>query len=1174
MTFRLSNSVRANLLLVILAGILPIFIVILASGAELRDKELKNADEESRRICRSLASQQEAITQGVRQLLSTLAQLPEVKGLDAVRCTPIFQDLLRLNPVHSNLVLLTKDGDVICSVKPIAKANMSEFKHVADAQRTMEFSTGEFIIGPLSKVPVFSFAHPVLSPSGQLLGILATSLKLGHYYDQFELTSMPIDTAFGVLDHKGTRMAQLPISDSLKVGTSVQPLAWVEYIKHIDGHSHHTGKDGVRRYYFSRQVRLKPNSAPYMVFTVGFPESYILSKADAITRNNLLWLALASVISLGVAYFIGNRGFVQPLSALSDTTQRLALGEHTARTKLDALSGPIGMVAKSVDKLAQELQSRESARILSEQTIRESEERFRLLASESPVSIIAFDSMGTITFVSKWHLSEFAKDQLGEDYFLGRKVWDLPSMVSAGLDSQVRQVLDGKSLHLSQIYVPSNCIGDESYQNIRGVPFRKEQAVVGGVLIREDITARTRYQMELGRSEKRFRRIVETANEGIWEFTDAYKTRYVNTTMANILGYTPEEMIGRQFGDFISPDDIPSQEAEIALRKSGVSSKYERRLRRKDGGEIWCLVSASPKIDDTGKFQGSFAMFTDITERKLREQILMARSMLGKVANNQDLDAVLQATLDAAEDVTRSSIGFFHFVEPDGVTLSLQNWSTRTRRNCATPGKGLHYSIDSAGVWVDAMRQGKPVTHNDYAALDHKRGLPVGHVPVMRELVVPIYDKEQLVALIGVGNKAFDYDERDVETLNSLAGLAWEVVARKRVQDELVHSKELAESANLAKSEFLANMSHEIRTPLNGVLGMLQLLQEDISPDEKSSYAHMAYDAGRRLLSLLNDILDFSKMEAGLLEFTNEDFSPSQLLEGVAGVFSMATKEKGLEFTWAVDPSVPALLVADEGRIRQILFNLVGNAIKFTPSGSIRVEAWASHTPNTPTKTRLYISVSDTGIGIPEDKVSVMFERFTQSDASFSRKYEGAGLGLAIVKRIVDLMRGDITVDSEVGAGTTVYLVFQLDNSSHQSFGPAIASGAAAIRPMRILLADDEPIGSMSMHVMLTRLGHTVVAVADGVQALDALDEHDFDCILMDINMPEMDGVEATRIIRNDLRFSAKSSIPIIALTAYAMEGDREKFLAAGMDEHVTKPVRVGEISDAIRAVCHGSRKE
>ncbi len=349
-----------------------------------------NADEESRRICRSLGSQQEAITQGVRQLLSTLAQLPEVKNLDAARCTPIFQDLIRLNPSHSNLVLLTKDGDVVCSVKPIAKPNMSTFKHVGDVQRTMEFAAGEFIIGPLSKAPVFSFAHPVLSPSGQLLGILATSLKLDHYYNLFELSSMPKDTAFSVLDHNGIRLAQLPINDNLKVGTPVQPLAWAEYIKHIDGHSHHTGKDGVRRYYFSRQVRLKPEWPPYMVFTIGVPESYILSKADSITRNNLLWLTLASVLSLGVAYFIGNRGFVRPLSALSDTTQRLSQGEYTARTELAGLAGPIGLVANSVDQLAQELQSRELARIEQEQILRESEERFRLLASESPVSIIAF----------------------------------------------------------------------------------------------------------------------------------------------------------------------------------------------------------------------------------------------------------------------------------------------------------------------------------------------------------------------------------------------------------------------------------------------------------------------------------------------------------------------------------------------------------------------------------------------------------------------------------------------------------------------------------------------------------------------------------------------------------------------------------------------------------------
>jgi signal transduction histidine kinase/CheY-like chemotaxis protein/ABC-type amino acid transport substrate-binding protein len=435
---------------------------------------------------------------------------------------------------------------------------------------------------------------------------------------------------------------------------------------------------------------------------------------------------------------------------------------------------------------------------------------------------------------------------------------------------------------------------------------------------------------------------------------------------------------------------------------------------------------------------------------------------------------------------------------------------------------------------------------------------------LLKERIVKDYEVE--IRLVDGTTKWFSLNASVDESGTIVDGFSRDITMRKQAEAELLQAKEQAESSDRAKSEFLANMSHEIRTPLNGVLGMLQLLQGQVNAQEHALYTGMAHEAGSRLLTLLNSILDFSRLEPGRESLSLKPFAMRNLFKYVLSTYLVANRGKEPKITASVHESVPAKLLGDEARMQQVLLNLVGNAVKFTPKGSVHLEAWSQPAPGRAGKAWLYLTVSDTGIGIADDTIEHIFQRFTQADASYTRQYEGAGLGLALVKRIVELMDGSILVDSELGVGTTISLALLLDLPEESSSGaPGRRASATPDQPLRILLAEDEPISQMSTALMLRRLGHTVQVADNGLQALELLSMNDYDCILMDVQMPEMDGMETTRLIRSLGDLGHKARVPIIALTAYAMPGDREKFLAAGMDEHVTKPVMQAKLESALR---------
>ncbi|MBG0791003.1 MAG: PAS domain S-box protein [Desulfovibrionaceae bacterium] len=632
-----------------------------------------------------------------------------------------------------------------------------------------------------------------------------------------------------------------------------------------------------------------------------------------------------------------------------------------------------------------------------------------------------------------------------------------------------------------------------------------------------DVTAIRMTEKERRKSQEQYRLIVETANEGILGMDAHQRISYANNIVADLLGYPVDEIIGRPVTDFIAPGELEENALRLARRAQGTRERYERRFVCRDGSIISTIVSASPLIGDNGDFLGVFAMITDITEvRQAHERLL----------------AILNCM---AADIYVSDL---HTHE-----ILFMNDHMHAKYGPFRPGDQCHRHLRGLDEPCPFCRKSE---------LLDEEGNPLGTVIDERW-----HDGIKRWHL--THDRAIEWYKGRIVHMY----LAADITELKEMEDELKKAIVEAEAANLSKNEFLANMSHEIRTPLNGLLGMLQLMELTSLEPLQREYLSTAHESGRNLLHILNEILDLSKVESGKLELEESAFELGGLLDSVTSVFRHQAEERGIDMSWTIDESLHRHFLADKGRLRQILFNLVGNAAKFTKNGSITVEAYSMPPRFGDGSALVFFQVSDTGIGIPEDKINAVFDPFTQVDGSLTRKYQGTGLGLGIVRRLVELMGGTITVVSEPGAGTTIAFTVLATPLRGAEQEKKKLDGSKKRKGLSILVAEDERVNRVVIDRILESLGHMATCVGSGEETLSALKKQPFDLILTDIQMPGMDGMDTARAIRKTLGVDT----PIIALTAHAMTGDRERFIKSGMDGYIAKPFELDELQAEIDRV-------
>jgi len=798
-------------------------------------------------------------------------------------------------------------------------------------------------------------------------------------------------------------------------------------------------------------------------------------------------------------------------------------------------------------------------------------------ALESSISAIAItDLQGKLLYVNNAFVTTWGYDSAGE--ILGK---NLTEFSSAGerARSIISEIVAGKTINRESGGIRRDGSSFEIMLSVNPVFSDKGEIthIMGSFI---DISARKKADKQLVLTKSRLELMIQGGNIGLWDWNIQSGENIYSARWLEMLGYKPGELANRieVWEELSHPDDLLIATDILHRHILGEVPHYsvEMRMRHKNGKWKWIFTQGKVmEWDDEGKAMRMTGTHLDITERKTSEILssmtaerIAAQYRMSLMEDKSEKE-IIEYALEEAVNLTNSEVGFVHVIEHDQKTVHLEAWSKKAMENCFVP-EAMHYPLADAGIWVNCLKDGKPFVCNDYPKAASEAGYPEGHVGIKRFISTPVYEGDRAIIISGVGNKADDYTDIDVQQYHVFIEEVWKIIKKCRLNAELKAAKEKAEESSQLKSSLLLNMSHEIRTPLNGIMGFSGLLKEELADPGQKNMANLIVLAGKRLMITLTSILELSQLESvknlpppALVNF-------SLLADEVINKFHDEADLKNLHLVQTVEPNIR--FASDAGLVSNIMYYLIDNAIKFTDSGTVWVDI---HTQESAGLKQVVLKVKDTGIGISDEQLKYIFEPFRQGSEGIGRSHEGSGLGLTLCRKFVNLLGGTLEVESRPGAGSTFTVCFSVNTETattaaipvaHEPQEPASAEKENAGGLKRKVLIVEDNLANAELLCQYLRKDYESDIATSGKLAVKYAWQNDYDIILMDINLgPEMDGITATKEIRSMKHYA---SVPVIAVTGYSTPSERKYILDQGLNDFVSKPFSKSDLISAVnRAV-------
>lgn len=758
--------------------------------------------------------------------------------------------------------------------------------------------------------------------------------------------------------------------------------------------------------------------------------------------------------------------------------------------------------------------------------LRNSEERLRTIFQYSPDAIFIEDEKGIVLDANPVACAFHGKTH---DEMVGASVFDLvPEHCREDIKREFSKWFTGELKRYEGLSFSGD--GREVPVEVIGAPLRYEGKNAILLLVR-DMTERNRAERALKESEMRYRGLVETQNSLIIRMDTEGRLTFVNEAFCRFVGRSRGELIGALFHPFVYYEDLDQTKQSFGDLSSLCQESVvtEQRIYAKSY-VAWVHWEATSVFDESGQVVEIQIVGQDVTESRRVQDALQESEKRLRFLFEEIPHIAVQGYNSDHEIIfwNRASERLYNYPREDALGKKIEDL-------LAPPGqrKSMAEAIDA---WVKTGRL-LPSEETMKRRSDNQ--------------LVSVYSS-RLATLNKHGEHEMYVIDIDLSEI-------------KHASEELVRAKEYAERASRAKSEFLANMSHEIRTPMNGVMGMTSLLLDTSLDAEQKDLVETMMDSTKELLAIIDELLDISRIEAGEVRLQMEPFAPRELIEKVIHLFADRAMKKEVNLSMAVHPDIPKKMMGDAGRIRQVLINLVGNALKFTQNGHVQIHMQAEAIE---CGWNVLMGVKDTGAGMTPELQARVFDKFTQGDASSTRKHGGAGLGLAISKQLVELMGGAISVSSEVGKGTSFQFNIILPAMDEPETVSAVipAQDKPVTLSADILLVEDNVVNQKVAMAMIKKYGCNVTVAANGAEALQVIPDQRFDLIFMDCQMPIMDGFETTRAIRQMV--GEIHDIPIVAMTAHALKEDRQKCLDIGMNDYLSKPIHREELRAVLQKYC------